>query len=88
MYCTTTVLKFVINFQCVLSFLQIKIIIIQTHLGTCEIVSPASMSEKKTDSGKTIAENTSDKEATQSKFLFYSFSPQVGLLYITLIHHY
>ena len=41
-----------INFQCVLILLQTKFIIIQTHLGKCEIVSPGPMTENKTDSPK------------------------------------
>ena len=69
--------NYFINFQCVLILLQTKLIIIQTHLGKCEIVSPASMTENKTDSPKTndetITPNTSEKEATQSKFLLYIF---------------
>ena len=69
--------NYFINFQCVLILLQTKLIIIQTHLGKCEIVSPASMTENKTDSPKTndetITPNTSEKEATRSKFLLYIF---------------
>ena len=79
--------NYFINFQCVLILLQTKLIIIQTHLGKCEIVSPASMTENKTDSPKTIDEtitpNTSEKEATQSKFLFYIF-PRRMAFYILL----
>ena len=69
--------NYFINFQCVLILLQTKLIIIQTHLGKCEIVSPVSMTENKTDSPKTndetITPNTSEKEATRSKFLLYIF---------------
>ena len=53
----------------------------------CESVSPASMTENKTDSAKMIEEiitpNTSDKEATQSKFPFYIF-PHIMAFYILL----
>ena len=69
--------NYFIYFQCVLILLQTKLIIIQTHLGKCEIVSPASMTQNKTDSPKmndeTITPDTSEKEATQSKFLLYIF---------------
>ena len=79
--------NYFINFQCVLILLQTKLIIIQTHLGKCEIVSPASMTENKTDSPKmideTITPNTSEKEATRSKFLFYIF-PRRMAFYILL----